>query len=161
METREDVMAEGKTDLVLINPGGREHIYQELGGDLTAVEPPLWCRLIAGYVRDRGHSVAILDTEAEELGPDRLAEKVSDLDPSLVCVVVYGHQPSASTQQMVGARLACLALREQVPDRPVIIVGGHARGRRPWRRSWRRSRTAGATTSPRCRAWSGGTARRW
>jgi radical SAM superfamily enzyme YgiQ (UPF0313 family) len=125
METREDVMAEGKTDLVLINPGGREHIYQELGGDLTAVEPPLWCRLIAGYVRDRGHSVAILDTEAEELGPDRLAEKVSDLDPSLVCVVVYGHQPSASTQQMVGARLACLALREQAPDRPVIIVGGH------------------------------------
>ncbi len=37
-------------DLLLINPGGRRDIYQALGDDLTAVEPPLWCRLIAGYV---------------------------------------------------------------------------------------------------------------
>ena len=35
-------------DLLLINPGGRETIYQALGADLTAVEPPLWCRLIGG-----------------------------------------------------------------------------------------------------------------
>lgn len=27
-------------DLLLINPGGREQIYQALGEELTAVEPP-------------------------------------------------------------------------------------------------------------------------
>jgi len=31
-------------DLLLVNPGGRENIYQELGTNLSAVEPPLWCR---------------------------------------------------------------------------------------------------------------------
>ena len=118
-------MVEDKVDLVLVNPGGREQIYQGLGADLAAVEPPLWCRLIAGYVRDRGHAVAIIDTEAEEMGPSQLSEAVSDLAPTLACVVVFGHQPSASTQRMVGARLACQALRERTPDLPVIIVGGH------------------------------------
>ena len=39
-------MASKQLDLLLINPGGREKIYQELGKELTAVEPPLWCRLI-------------------------------------------------------------------------------------------------------------------
>ena len=52
-------------DILLINPGGRDHTYQQLGDELTAVEPPLWCRLIGGYVRDRGYSIDIIDAEAE------------------------------------------------------------------------------------------------
>ena len=40
-------------DVILVNPGGRELIYQELGTGLTAIEPPLWCRLIGGYLRDQ------------------------------------------------------------------------------------------------------------
>jgi len=38
---------------------------------------------------------------------------VADRRPKLVAMVVFGHQPSASTQQMVGARDACLAIKEQ------------------------------------------------
>ena len=68
-------------DLLLINPSGREQIYQELGDDLTAVEPPLWCRLIAGYVRDRGYRVEIIDAEADELDPEAVAEKVAARKP--------------------------------------------------------------------------------
>ena len=67
-------------DLLLINPGGRDRIYQNLGLDLTAVEPPLWCRLIAGYALDRGYSVEILDSEAENMGPDSVARQVARLD---------------------------------------------------------------------------------
>ena len=44
-------------DLLLVNPSGRKQIYQALGDELASVEPPLWCRLIAGYVRDRGYGV--------------------------------------------------------------------------------------------------------
>lgn len=112
-------------DVLLINPGGRELIYQSLGGDLTAVEPPLWCRLIGGYVRDRGHAVAVLDSEAEHMGPEAVAAKVEALNPRLVVMVVFGHQPSASTQQMVGAGAACRAIKNIAPDRRIIIVGGH------------------------------------
>jgi radical SAM superfamily enzyme YgiQ (UPF0313 family) len=112
-------------DLLLVNPGGRDKVYQDLGADLAAVEPPLWCRLIAGYARDRDCSVAILDSEAQGLGPEALAAQVAALRPRLVAIVVFGHQPSASTQQMVGAREAAAALKDRAPDLPVLIVGGH------------------------------------
>ncbi|HXQ40411.1 MAG TPA: radical SAM protein, partial [Candidatus Udaeobacter sp.] len=112
-------------DLMLVNPGGREAIYQGLGHSLTAVEPPLWVRLIAGYARDRGLSIGILDSEAEELGPEALAARVAKLSPRLVTMVAFGHQPSASTQMMRGAREACLAIRDAAPALPILIVGGH------------------------------------
>lgn len=112
------------TDLLLINPGGREIIYQSLGSELTAVEPPLWCRLIAGYCRDSGHSVAILDAEAEGLNPRDIATAVARIAPKLVGMVVYGHQPSASTQQMAAASETCRAVKA-LCSIPIVIVGGH------------------------------------
>src|SRR5712671_343174 len=112
-------------DLLLVNPGGRNRIYQDLGGDLTAIEPPLWSRLIAGYAIDRGFSVGILDSEAEESSPESVALRVADEEPLLVGMVVFGHQPSASTQQMVAAGEACRAIKSIRPDQKIIIVGGH------------------------------------
>ena len=67
--------------------------------DLSAVEPPLWCRLIGGYARDRGFRVQILDSEALNLDPAAIAEQVKQANPWLVGMIVFGHQPSASTQQ--------------------------------------------------------------
>ncbi len=118
-------MARTGVDLVLINPGGRDRIYQSLGQSLTAIEPPLWVRLIAGYVRDRGLSISIIDSEAEEMGPEAVAAAVVERAPRLVCMVVFGHQPSASTQMMIGAAEACTAIRRVSPDSPILIVGGH------------------------------------
>jgi anaerobic magnesium-protoporphyrin IX monomethyl ester cyclase len=112
-------------DLLLVNPGERELIYQGLGNDLTAIEPPLWCRLIAGYVRDRGHSVAILDAAAAHLRSAQIADEVTCLQPRLVGLIVFGHQPSASTQQMVGASAAAAAIKARLPEQKIIIVGGH------------------------------------
>ena len=118
-------MSANNLDLLLVNPGGREKIYQQLGGSLTAVEPPLWCRLIAGYARDRGYNVSIIDSEAEGWGPETVAGKVRDASPRLICMVVFGHQPSASTQQMAAAAEACAAIKHEAQDIPIVIVGGH------------------------------------
>ena len=112
-------------DLLLINPGGRETIYQGLGESLTAVEPPLWCRLIAGYCIDKGWSVEILDAEAEGLSPKQVADRVHDKCPRLVGMVVFGHQPSASTQQMEAASEACWAIKDLESQFKIVIVGGH------------------------------------
>ncbi|HXQ68605.1 MAG TPA: radical SAM protein [Alphaproteobacteria bacterium] len=112
-------------ELLLVNPGSRAKTYQQLGEELTAVEPPLWCRLLAGYVRDRGHSVAIVDAEAEELEPAAVAARVAEARPRLVAVVAFGHQPSASTQQMAAAGPVCRAIKEDNPAQAVIILGGH------------------------------------
>lgn len=112
-------------DLLLINPGGRGATYQHLGAELTAVEPPLWCRLIAGFALDRGHLVEILDAEALDLAPEEAARMVARRSPQLVGVVVFGHQPSASTQQMTAAGAVCRAIKAINPDQKIIIAGGH------------------------------------
>ena len=112
-------------DLLLINPGAREVTYQDLGAELTAIEPPLWCRLLGGYIQDRGHSIDILDSEAENKGPEAVAREVHDRHPRLVAMVVYGHQPSASTQQMAGASTAIEAIKRLDPSQKIVIVGGH------------------------------------
>jgi radical SAM superfamily enzyme YgiQ (UPF0313 family) len=112
-------------DLLLINPGGREKIYQNLGAELTAIEPPLWVRLIGGYIADRGHSIQVIDSEAENMGPERVAALVRQIAPRLAALVVFGHQPSASTQQMEAAGALASALREAAPEIKTIILGGH------------------------------------
>lgn len=112
-------------DLILVNPGGRDKVYQGLGTELTAIEPPLWCGLIATYIRDHGHSVAIIDSEAECWSPETVAKKIAEMNPRLVGMIVFGHQPSASTQMMVGAGESCRAIKDRMPDQDIIIVGGH------------------------------------
>jgi anaerobic magnesium-protoporphyrin IX monomethyl ester cyclase len=112
-------------DLLLIHPGAAHGIYGVLGDELVAVEPPLWCRLIAGYVRDRGHSVRILDAEALRLDPKQVAALTAEFNPRLVCLAVYGHQPSASTQQMDGAGKTAREIKKLNLSCKVIMVGGH------------------------------------
>lgn len=114
-----------QVDVLVVNPGGRGRLYQQLASSLTAVEPPLWSRLIAGYVRDRDLSVDILDTEALDLAPQAAGEAVAACNPALVVMVVFGHQPSASTQMMVGAGEVCREIKAQSPETPILIVGGH------------------------------------
>jgi len=112
-------------DLLLINPHGRDALYQELGQELTAIEPPLWCRLIGGYVRDRGYAVEIIDAEAQGWGPRTVASRALERRPRLIAVIVFGHQPSASTQQMAAASPTIRAIKDEEPDQPIIIIGGH------------------------------------
>jgi len=111
-------------DLLLINPGGARTVYQGLADDLAAIEPPLWCRLIAGYVRDRGYDVRILDAAAENLDAEAVAERAREMRPRLGCVAVFGHWVSASTQTMPPAGEICSAIRGKIGTR-LIMVGGH------------------------------------
>ena len=112
-------------DLLLVNPGGRTSVYQALANKLTAVEPPVWAGLMATFVRGHGYHPDILDANALELTPDQVAERVRDAAPKLCAVVVYGHQPSASTQVMPAAGATCQAIKDLSPDTKVLLVGGH------------------------------------
>ena len=109
------------TDLVIINPAAAREVYGPLGDDLIAIEPPLWARLIAGYIRDQGFSVEIIDAEAERLTPEQV--RIAAGRPKLIAIAVYGHQPSASTQQMWGAGELAFDLMDA--DAPVLMLGGH------------------------------------
>jgi radical SAM superfamily enzyme YgiQ (UPF0313 family) len=118
-------MSTGRLDLVLVNPGSRMRLYQELGKRLTAIENPVWAGLIATFIRRRGFSVQIVDAEADELSPEETAARIIDLHPRLVTIVVYGHQPSASTQNMTGASAIATAIKAISPETRVLMLGGH------------------------------------
>ncbi|MHB1423417.1 MAG: B12-binding domain-containing radical SAM protein [Gemmataceae bacterium] len=114
-----------KLDLVLINPGSRTHVYQSLGKSLSAVENPVWAGLMATFCRTHGLSVELIDAEAEELSAEQTADRVASLDPMLAVVVVYGHQPSASTQIMTASGQVCSAIKRLMPEQMILLAGGH------------------------------------
>src|SRR5919106_1460050 len=115
----------GQLDLVLVHPGTRMQVYQSLGSKLAAIEPPVWASLLATFVRKHGFSVQVVDAEADNLTPKETAMRIEDMDPKLAVIVVYGHQPSASTQNMTVSGLICGALKEHNPNRKLALVGGH------------------------------------
>jgi anaerobic magnesium-protoporphyrin IX monomethyl ester cyclase len=116
---------DSQLDLVLIHPGNRTQIYQSLGSSLSAIESPVWASLMATFVRKRGFSVQVLDAEADNLTPHETATRIADMNPRLTAIVVYGHQPSASTQNMTAASAICGAIKQINPDRKILLVGGH------------------------------------
>ncbi len=112
-------------DILLVNPCNGFQVYQRLSKEFTAIEPPLWCRLIGGYLKDRNHSVEILDADALDLDPAQIAITVGEKEPRLVCIVAYGHQPSASTQIMSSVETICDSIRLYSPDQKIALAGGH------------------------------------
>jgi radical SAM superfamily enzyme YgiQ (UPF0313 family) len=114
-----------KIDLVLVNPGNPLQVYQSLGSTLSAIEPPVWAGMIAGFIRNLGFSVRIIDANADNLSPEETAEQIADMAPVLTAVVVYGHQPSASTQNMPAATAICTAVKETDTTQKILLVGGH------------------------------------
>ena len=112
-------------DVVLINPGSRTQIYQSLGSDLSAIEPPVWAGLMATYLRRRHIAVSVIDANAEDLLPAETAARVAELNPRLVVVLVYGHNPSASTQVMPSAGAICAAIKAHGTAAKIMLLGGH------------------------------------
>lgn len=109
-------------DLVLINPGDRKQVFQDLGRDYSGIEPPFWIVVMTAYLRKQGFGVAVIDSNAENITPDETAARVRELNPLLAAVIVYGSHPSASTQTMTIAGRICRALREYTEA--IIAIGG-------------------------------------
>ena len=92
-----------RLDALFVHPSDAKKVYQELADEHSGIEPPIWAAMLASHCRARGFGVNILDTEAERLSAADAAKMIDDINPKLVCVVVYGQQPSASSQNMEGA----------------------------------------------------------
>lgn len=109
-------------DLVLINPGDRKQVYQDLGKEYSAIEPPFWVAVIASYLRNSGFNVAVVDANAENITPEETSLRINNLNPLLVAVIVYGSNPSASTANMTVAGRICKALKTNTSSK--VAIGG-------------------------------------
>jgi anaerobic magnesium-protoporphyrin IX monomethyl ester cyclase len=114
-----------KVDLLLVTPPTRLLVYQQLSHDFTAIEPPVWSGLIAEFIRNHGYEVAIMDSEAQGLTHEETAKSILDINAVLTVFVIYGQQPSASTQCIPGGTKVANLVREN-SDLPTMIMGTHA-----------------------------------
>ncbi|WP_127717826.1 B12-binding domain-containing radical SAM protein [Halobacteriovorax sp. HLS] len=117
-------MSENQRDIVFINPGNRKVTYQNLGDELCAIEPPFLTASFASFLRNNNYSVAIIDANAENLTPEETLTRIKEYSPKLCAVIVYGGQPSASTQTMNIAGEICSKIKEHT-NYPVTIGGLH------------------------------------
>lgn len=116
-----------KLDVLLITPPSRLEVYQKLSGEYAAIEPPVWSSLIAKYLLNKGYSVKILDAEADLLTHKETAEKICEENPVLAVFMVYGQQPSASTQCMPGGRKTAQFMKEiSNGEIKSIVIGTHS-----------------------------------
>ena len=114
-------------DALFITPRSRLEVYQGLSNEYAAIEPPVWSSLIANYLIKRNYNVKILDAEAENLSHEETAEKILKLNPKLAVFMIYGQQPSASTQCMPGGNKTCKKLNEISSNEiKSVVVGTHA-----------------------------------
>ena len=114
-----------KLDVLFVNPDSSAKAYQDLAKVYSAIEPPTWSLLLAESCRSKGFGVGILDSDAERLGLDASVQRVKDIDPRLVVMVVYGQNPNSGTTSMIGALALAQALKQHHPEYVICFVGSH------------------------------------
>ncbi|MHB8834585.1 MAG: B12-binding domain-containing radical SAM protein [Candidatus Methylomirabilia bacterium] len=113
-------------DILLINVGGtRKVVYQDLCRDFSAVDPPFWAALTAGFLRRHGFSVAILDAGVLNLDVDETVAAAAKADARIVDVVVYGQQANTCAPLMTAVGRLCSALKVAHPEMTVTLSGWH------------------------------------
>lgn len=115
-------------DVLLINPNNRLDNYNNLGDEFAAYEPPAWCLMLAGYLQNKGKTVEILDANLEGLNALETASQALSKSAKVVAIVVYGQNPSASTQLMPGVIALSKSinnLRRYYEDTKTVAIGGH------------------------------------
>ena len=116
-------MPEKKLDLIIVNPSTNKEVYQELSKD-AALEPPFLAALTAGYIRDKGFSVDLLDANVYGLTQEKTAEMIKQSNPKLIAIICHGHQPSASSQLMGAIGKLCKEIKK-ISDIPIFLSGIH------------------------------------
>ncbi len=112
-------------DILFIHPNASKKIYQGLSNDHSAIEPPIWAGMLANHCRKKNFNVEILDCEVEKLDYISSVDEIIARKPRIACFVVYGQQPSASSQNMEGAVATSEELKKIEPGIKTLFVGGH------------------------------------
>ena len=112
-------------DILFISPNNARNIYQNLSTKYSAIEPPTWALLLSESCRSKGFSVAILDCLAENLSADESYKRILEINPRIICFVVYGQNVNAGTTNMSGATYLSSYLKEKNVVQPICFVGSH------------------------------------
>jgi radical SAM superfamily enzyme YgiQ (UPF0313 family) len=113
-------------DLLLVNVGGtKKAVYQELSKEFSAIEPPFWAALTAGFIRNNGYQVDILDANVLNLDMDETISEIIKRNATITAIVVYGQQANTCSPLMTAVGQLCRKLKKQEPDIRLILTGWH------------------------------------
>lgn len=112
-------------DILFIHPNASRKVYQDLSKDFSTIEPPIWAGMLTSHCLKKGFGAEILDCGALQLEDESACERIAKLNPRVACFVVYGQQPSASSQNMEGAVSLAEHVKETCPQTKILFVGGH------------------------------------
>ena len=113
-------------DLLIVKPGSPQKMYGDLSSSLAGIEPPIFGISLASFIREKGYSVKVIDTETEGLGPEAAASEIVKYNPLLVNIIVAGSNPSASsTPLMVVTGEILKALKKKSATTKTILTGIH------------------------------------
>ena len=99
--------------------------YQKLSKSYAAIEPPTWALLLAQSCRSVGFKVNIIDANAEDLTNESVLKRINEINPRIICLVVYGQNVNAGTTNMRGAVDIANFLKSKKVSCPISFVGSH------------------------------------
>ena len=112
-------------DVCFLTASNSKKSYQKLSEKYAAIEPPTWSLLLAQSCRSIGFKVSIIDANAENLSNDQILTRINELNPKLVCLVVYGQNVNAGTTNMRGAVDITNFLKTNKISYPIAFIGSH------------------------------------
>lgn len=113
-------------DVLLVNIGAtKRKVYQDLSCDYSAVEPPFWAALTAGFLRKHGFSTDILDASVNDLDHAETTQRMVARQARLNVIVVYSQQANTCAPIMTGVGELCRMVKTKCPDMRLILTGWH------------------------------------
>lgn len=113
-------------DLLLINVGGtKKKVYQGLSQDFSAVEPPFWAALTAGFVRRHGFTVDILDAGVLNLDVQETAQAAINRNARIKVIVVYSQQANTCAPIMLAVGELCRRIKASDASAQLVLTGWH------------------------------------
>ena len=109
-------------DLLVLYPNNRERAFGELADRVAAISPPVQAGLIASYARRSGLRVSILDAEANHLSAAASAERIREMQPTLLCICT-DYLNSGDVTKMEAASETVKAVKALTPQTPVLLEG--------------------------------------
>ena len=110
-------------DILFVHPNAANKIYQDLSHNHSAIEPPIWAGLLNTACSKKGFSSSVLDCELNRFTHEESVKKIKEVNPKIACFVVYGKQPSASSQNMEGATSISKILKNMFPEIKILFLG--------------------------------------
>jgi len=112
-------------DICFLVASSAKKSYQKLSETYAAIEPPTWALLLAQSCRSKGFKVSIIDANVENLSNEEVLKRLTDLNPRLLCLVVYGQNVNAGTANMRGAIDITNFLKKNKFVSPTAFIGSH------------------------------------